>query len=89
MLTKDDLKQIAELMDKRFTEQETRFDLKLDEKLKKAFRGVVRKKDLRAMENRFMKKTNAILDHCDGRLLIHDQRFIRIEKHLHFPSSAS
>ena len=85
MLTKNDLQKIGELMDERFIRQDSKFDLKL----KKAFRGVVRKKDLKAalhtLENRLTKRINRVLDHCDDRLINHDKRITQIETHLQLP----
>jgi len=58
MLSQSDINAIGNIVDER-----------LDIKLKKALRGVVRKKDLRAMENRIMRKINLVADSTDSRLL--------------------
>lgn len=61
MLTDKDLQAIGELI-----------DTKLDVKLKKALRGVTRKRDLRSLENRITRKLNVVIDSFDN-------RFIRVE----------
>lgn len=84
MLTRDDLHLIKLLLDERFKELGDRFDIKL----KKALRGVVRRKDLLAMERRLIKKINSVVDHFDPRLLKHDDRLISIEKRFNLPLPA-
>jgi len=42
---------------------EKRLDVNIDIKLKKALRGVTRRKDLIAMEKRLIKKINYVADH--------------------------
>lgn len=58
MLTEKDLQAIGELIEE-----------KLDVKLKKALRGVARKRDLRSLENRITKKLNVVIGSFDRRLM--------------------
>jgi len=71
MLTKIDLEKIGLLI-----------DFKLEKSLKKALRGVTRKKDLQLMENRLTRRINLVADYCDSNIIDLEKRTDRIEKHL-------
>lgn len=67
MLTQSDFQTIGKIIDER-----------LENGLKKALRGVSRKKDLRLMENRIIRKINLVSDS-------HDSRLIDLEKRINLP----
>lgn len=87
MLTKSDLQAIGRIVDERLDARLKNYPTKdyLDNRLKSALRGIAHKKDLRAMENRIIKKINLVSDHADSRLVDLEKRTNRIETHLQLP----
>ena len=101
MLTKQDLKAISDLIDKRlglkFSEHEKRSDAKLsdnfieyekksDAKLNNIFRREL--DPIRKDIKKIQKDLNTIISYFDNQYLNHEKRITRLEEHLELPAAS-